>query len=320
MIDREQLDAGRVTDIIHAQFPDVVTGDVRWLGEGYDSTAFAVNDQWVFRFPRRTDVEQQLLLEMRVLPRLARESPVAVPEFCFVGVPSELFPRHFGGYPLIPGVPAMGDTALDGRLDRVAPILGRFLSWLHAFDTADATRLGVPERDPTELICELQADAIADFDNLRTVSPDAPLRRWRRFLDEMPAPARPAPAVPATATRAPAAGAKPVLVHGDLAAEHVLYDVASDRVTGVIDWSEIAISDAAVDLAALYHAGGEPFATAALEQYDGDTGEAMLSRARYIAACRGVMDVTFGLERSRPEWVAGGLRALSLSVPDADRS
>jgi aminoglycoside phosphotransferase (APT) family kinase protein len=137
----------------------------------------------------------------------------------------------------------VGDIALDGRVERVAPILGRFLSWLHAFDTADAIRLGVPERDATELISEMQADASADFDNLKAVSPDAPLRRWRRFLDEMPAPAMFAPTTPATAMPA-----RPVLVHGDLAAEHVLYDVASDRVTGVIDWSEIAVSDATVDL------------------------------------------------------------------------
>jgi aminoglycoside phosphotransferase (APT) family kinase protein len=302
---------------------------VRWLGEGYDSTAFAVDDRWVFRFPKRSDVEQQLLLEIRVLPQLARESPVAVPDFCFAGVPSDLFPRHFGGYPLIPGAPANGDIALDGRVDRVAPILGRFLSWLHAFNTADAIHVGVRERDATELLCEMQADAIADFDNLKAVSPDAPLRRWRTFLDETsapsvaaatPAPAAPTPAKPAPPTSAPAAPARSVLVHGDLAAEHVLYDVASDRVTGIIDWSEIAISDAAVDFAALYHAGGEPFAMAVLEHYDGDSGEAVLSRARYMAACRGVMDVTFGLERSRPEYIAGGLRALSLCVPDSARS
>lgn len=312
MIDSEQLDAGRVTDIIRTQFPDVVTGSVRWLGEGYDSTAFAVNDRWVFRFPKRSDVEQQLLLEMRVLPLLARGSPVAVPEFCFAGVPTALFPRHFGGYPLIPGVPAIGRIELAGRVDRVAPMLGRFLSWLHAFNTADVIRLGVPELDPSEVLREMQADAIADFGNLKAVAPDASLGRWRGFLEEAPD----APPL-APATSAPASSAKPVLVHGDLSAEHVLYDVASDRITGVIDWSEMAVSDAAVDLAALYHTGGEPFAMAVLEHYDGDTSDAVLSRARYMATCRGVMDVTFGLELSRPEYIAVGLRALYLCIPES---
>jgi hypothetical protein len=38
----------------------------------------------------------------------------------------------------------------------------------------------------------------------------------------------------------------------------------------------------------------------------------VLVRARFMAACRGVADVVFGIDTNRPEYVAAGLRALAL--------
>src|SRR5690242_9804379 len=99
MLERNQLSTAQVAEIIRRQFPDVSIASVSYLGEGCDSSTFDVNSQWVFRFPKRGDVEQQLLLEFRVLPLLASHSPIPLPAFCFHGHPSAVFPRHFGGYP-----------------------------------------------------------------------------------------------------------------------------------------------------------------------------------------------------------------------------
>jgi hypothetical protein len=41
---------------------------------------------------------------------------------------------------------------------------------------------------------------------------------------------------------------------------------------------------------------------------------ALLHRARYLAVCRGVADVAFGLDTGRQEHVDAGLRALTLCV------
>ena len=64
-----QLNAAQVASIIKVQFPDVSLSSVAHLGEGCDSTAFEVNGQLVFRFPKRADVDQQLAIESRILPR-----------------------------------------------------------------------------------------------------------------------------------------------------------------------------------------------------------------------------------------------------------
>jgi aminoglycoside phosphotransferase (APT) family kinase protein len=176
--------------------------------------------------------------------------------------------------------------------------LGRFLSWLHRVPVGEAAALGVQEGDVAGLLDEATRDAIEDLDAVSLVASVESVERWRDWLLRPPAIAQDVPLV---------------LTHGDLAAEHVLYEPESMRLTGVIDWSEMAISDAAVDLAALFHWGGRPLLDAALTTY-GDTLEDTLVRARYFGACRGAADVAFGLKMNRPEYVHAGLRALELCM------
>jgi len=116
----------------------------------------------VFRFPKRVDVEDQLLLECRILPVLAAYSPLVLPECCFQGQPSVAFPRHFEGYPRIPGVPGIRIDPQTVPFDTWAPILAQFLSCLHAFPVHAATQLGVRRVEVTSLIEEVRADALGD--------------------------------------------------------------------------------------------------------------------------------------------------------------
>jgi aminoglycoside phosphotransferase (APT) family kinase protein len=169
------VDTKQVVDILQAQFPHLSPASVSYLGEGCDSSAFDVNAQWVFRFPKRPDVERQLLLEMRVLPVLAAHSPLPLPTFCFHGRPSEAFPRHFGGYARLPGVPALGVDPAMTPFGGWAATLARFLSWLHAFPVDEAMRLGVAHQEIGSLLEEARADALADFELVNQVVTEAPL-------------------------------------------------------------------------------------------------------------------------------------------------
>lgn len=283
---------------IAAQFPELgpVTGS--YLGEGCDSAALLVNDVWVFRFPKTAEVEAQLAIETALLPHLASRLPLDVPRFEFHGQPGDNFPRRFVGYRRIPGAPAIGMDPRDLEAEDVAR-LGRFLACLHATPVEVARACGVPEQPLTDVLDELRADALADLEQVKTVAPDAPVHEWRDLLEHPPV-------VPETA---------PVLAHNDLAAEHILVDADTRRVTGVIDWSDVAITSAEVDFAGFHHWGGEPLAAAVLRAYEDAGGRALggeLAVARYMSACRGAMDVAFGIEMRRQEYVAAGLRALRL--------
>jgi aminoglycoside 2''-phosphotransferase len=301
MNNEARIDAVLVAEVIREQFPDLRPGQVRWIGEGYDSVAFEVGDEWVFRFPKRDDVEQQLLVEMRLLPVLARHSPLRVPEYEFRGSPTRRFPRHYGGYRRVPGVPAIGIDPDSLPLDRLAPSLAVFLSWLHTFPADRAAELGVERQGPDPGLGEARTEALEDLEYVTRAAPDLVVRDWVEFLSR-------APAAPAESHR------KDRLVHGDLAAEHILYDSATRSLTGVIDWSEVSIGDPSVDLAGVLHWGGDRFLDMVLSTYRGPADDGTLDRARYRAACRGMGDIVFGMEMGRDDYVAAGVRALNFSI------
>lgn len=295
----ESLKPETVRPLIEAQFPQLSPAHVAYLGEGCDSVAFEINGDWVFRFPKRADVAQQLLTEMRILPRLAERLPVPVPAYCFHGKPSEDSPFHYGGYPKLAGVPAI--LLAPGAIpsSSVGASVGCFLSALHAFPAGLAASLGVPSQETGQMIEDARAEALDGFGLVRQEAPDAPLDRWRAYL---------AAGLSEAAMRL----LTPRVVHNDLAAEHVLCDPIARAVTGVIDWSDVAIGDAAADFAGMFHWGGEELAAAVLSHYREQIDDGLRTRARFLAACRGVTDVCFGIDRGRREYVVAGIRALEL--------
>jgi aminoglycoside phosphotransferase (APT) family kinase protein len=157
----------------------------------------------------------------------------------FFGAASNSFPFHFVGYPKLPGVPAIQVDSHLMAFEHWAPAMGRFLSWLHRFPVSDATRLGVHHQNVAELIEEVRADALDDFEVLHNVAGSAPLNRWKAFFVSS--------VQPVTTTL------KPVVAHRDLASEHVLFDLTTREITGVIDWTEIAVTDRCVDFAGFFH-------------------------------------------------------------------
>jgi aminoglycoside phosphotransferase (APT) family kinase protein len=294
------FDRALAARLIASQFPELNSVRVEHLGEGCDSVAFEVDDAWVFRFPKRADVEQQLLVEMNVLPALtAAGSPVAVPQFQFKGLPSTEFPHHFGGYRKLPGITANRCDLSAMSRRALAPVLGRFLAWLHAFQADKALELGVADQRNESVLVEAQQEALEDLPILSRADPGVSLDAFRTYLQQLPRLAVPSDFA---------------LVHNDLAAEHVLVDEAGQRITGVIDWSDVAVGDRAIDFGGVVHWGGTGFLNDVLSDYEGPVTEGLVARARFFAACRGVLDVQFGFERNRPEYVEGGLRALTMAT------
>lgn len=138
--------------------------------------------------------------------------------------------------------------------------------------------------------------------------------------------ARPQEAVPAAhrpaverflAQEPPPDGVAPVLAHNDLGIKHVLVD-ASGRVTGVIDWSDAALTDPARDFGLLYRDLGPPALHAALVAY-GEVEDDVLSRAELYARCGALEDLAYGLETGRTGYVTKTLRSLAWLFPTGGR-
>ncbi|MFN8515086.1 MAG: aminoglycoside phosphotransferase family protein [Chloroflexia bacterium] len=234
-------DAATAQRAIEIAFPTLRVATCRYLSEGWDSSAWEVNDSLVFRFPSAP--KRRLATPRDRAAPLARRRPPRAD--------SALHPHRHAGAPNDPALPFVGYPKLAGRfLDQspellhpaspLLPHLAAFLRALHAFPLDRAVACGVTPgswvawRDHWHAFA---ARAMRDDDPAL----DPPTRAWvaatcDAFLAELARAERPV-----------------ALLHHDLALEHILVDPPGERITGVIDWGDVWIGDPALDFAAFAH-------------------------------------------------------------------
>jgi aminoglycoside phosphotransferase (APT) family kinase protein len=242
---------------------------VRPLGSGLDNVTYEVNGELVVRLARSPD-PVAVDREVRLLALLAEVSPLPVPA-PVLAVP------ELGclAYPKLPGVPLLE----LGRGAGHEAALAEFLAALHAVPPAHVEDVvAVDDAPPGEWLDDAAAAA--------ELVPAAHRTPVERFLAAPPP--RPAGTL--------------VFSHNDLGAEHVLVD--GDTVTGVIDWSDAAITDPAHDLGLLLRDLG----TAPLDAYRASAE--LRERALFHARCGLLADLAYGARTGRAAYTRNSLAAL----------
>jgi aminoglycoside phosphotransferase (APT) family kinase protein len=172
-------------------------------------------------------------------------------------------------YEKLPGRPLLGRSPPADA----AHHLGRFLRELHAVDPATVDDLAPTEAaDPTEWLEDL--DGPADLLDVVQASRPEPVRQR-------------------------------VLAHADLGAEHILE--LDGALTGIIDWSDAAITDPALDFARLYRDFGPGFLGATLDAYGPLPGAT--ARIEFFARCAALEDLAFGRRTRRLAYAANAERS-----------
>ncbi|MFI5776269.1 phosphotransferase family protein [Nocardia sp. NPDC051570] len=203
------------------------------IGRGWDSVATLV-DGWVYRRPQRPEIVEQLRRETRLMPWLAPRLPLPVPVPEAVdGDPVAVRHRMIAGEPLCE--PAAGHGTA----------LGAFLRALHDSPVDEALRHGLPSAERT---AAERAAAVGQF--RAQVIPLLPSAVRSRAWDLLGAVAD----LPAD-----------TVVHGDLGPDHLLVD--ADGLTGIIDFGDAHLGDAAIDLAWALHGAPAAFADALAAEY-----------------------------------------------------
>ena len=181
------------------------------IDDGYDFEVAIVDDDWVFRFPRRAGIEEALEIEIALLPAVALELPVEVPSF-------EHSSREpfFVGYRVIRGEPLVDEDA-DG--------VRAFLEALHAFDPA-----GLPVERP-DWVKAYRRQCVEFARLVLPLLDEDRCADVKRLFEEVET----------------LVGFTPVLLHADLGPEHLL--VRDGRLAGVIDWADARVGDPALDYA-----------------------------------------------------------------------
>jgi GTPase len=187
-------------------------------------------DRFILRTPRRPEVFESSRVEARALRLVAPHLPVAVPNWC-VHARALIAYRRLSGTPVV----TVDESGPHWNLDPKAlpeTFLASFAQTLAALQGIDA---GAAKNAslPTKTIDEVRSELSRTMDEVRaTLAPSEKVwTRWQRFLS--------ADELWPTHT---------ALVHGDLHPGHLLID-ETGRLTGILDWTEAALTDPGTDLA-----------------------------------------------------------------------
>lgn len=233
---------------ITEKFPGWTVNTLEYMGEGWESVAYRVNSAYIFRFPKRAYTGHCLELETRLLPELAPKVKVAIPNFEFVSTtPGAHFPYPFVGYKLIEGFSSEEwDEALF-EAEWWHPAVLEFIHAIHSFPLERASELGAANMNP-----------VAKATGQNVPAPSS----WRQGLSDFYELIRQDGFGVLSAT-AKAGVSKcfedflgnernfeyePVLLHADLSEDHILLDLKSRQVVGIIDFGDVAIGDPAYDV------------------------------------------------------------------------
>jgi aminoglycoside phosphotransferase (APT) family kinase protein len=249
--------------LLRAQFPQLALQSLELVGAGWDNTVWRVDGEWAFRFPRREIAIPGVARELAVLPIIAPQLPVPVPEPVFVGEPSGEYPWPFFGAPYLAGrEPADGELDDEARASLARP-LGEFVRALHAVE-ADVELPEDPlRRSDMSFRVPRAAETLAEAERRG-------LWRAPRQVGEILEAAR--------GLRTPAPTA---IVHGDLHLRHVLVGVRGE-LAAVIDWGDACRADPCVDFLLYWCLLPPAGRTAFLDAY-GPVEEEQLLRARVLS-------------------------------------
>lgn len=208
------------------------------LGQGFDNVAFLVNQEFVFRFPRRDMAITFMENEIALLSFIADHVSFPLSSPCFIGKPSKLFPAPFAGYKKLAGISLSDMSAV--LIDDVscAKTLALWLKELHSVPVFESHRAALKgdlsiklqvskglEKSKNSLAKNNAYFLDAGFSERELFDTIDILKQYNFDHDK-----------------------KVTFVHGDLYSKHVLVDPKNGTLTGVIDWGDVQVEHPGLDL------------------------------------------------------------------------
>ena len=286
----------QVPDVVRAALPGFQVRSVVFLGQGLDNLVYEVNGALVVRFSKEPDPTRRAKLissEVALLAAVADVSTLPVPEPVFTD-------REHGcwAHAKLPGVPLLGLPPAQrlAQAPAAAAELGRFLAALHAAPARKMARLAGPYEVP---MAEWRDEAAASYATVTGVIPSAQRGFVEAFL----------------AARPPQDTGTLVFSHNDLGIEHILVVPATGAITGVIDWSDAALTDPARDFGLLYRDLGPAALTAALTSYQAGDIATLRERAAFYARCGLLEDLAYGNRTGISAYIDKSLTAVPWLFP-----
>jgi aminoglycoside phosphotransferase (APT) family kinase protein len=235
-----EVDEEALRALLAEHAPELEPAGLRRVAAGWDNTVWELDSAGaavVVRVARRRVAVPLLEHELRWLPALAAQLPVAVsaPRWGVAGLPSP--PHAFAAYPRLDG--QSGAELLSAEVPaRMAHALGHSLG--KALARLHSLPVPPPEEGPPGDPCG-KSDVPATHARLVQARPRLLQSVPRALLDDCLA------LVHELVSSRPRPWSHPCWVHGDLDHRHLLFH-DSGELAGIIDWGDLHVGDPALDL------------------------------------------------------------------------
>lgn len=229
-------------DEINQYYPDFAIDTIQFLGSGYDSEAYVVNEEYVFKFPRHEIAAKNLYKEAKVLLQIHDQLPIKVPEIKFVGPSDQPGQMLFVGYEKIGGeelTPDIIQTLDEETLDSLAKEVAGFFTVLHAIEL---------DSELDELVIDKREKCAKEYEVIKSIVLPVVPEETKNQINAL-----------YEALLTTEFSYKSCLVHNDFGASNIFFDPLTNKITGIIDFGDIAIYDRDIDFICLLQSQEEGF-------------------------------------------------------------
>lgn len=230
------------------------------LGQGLDSTAYLVNNEYIFKQSKHDEARNNLKREIRVLNYLKGKITLQIPDI-------EYYSQEYSicGYKEIKGnklSPDIYNSFSDDEKDALAQDIALFLREMHA--------IPLPDIDGLEL--HVIDDYRSDYETLRETVYDKIPDKSKRYIDDL---------YKRILNDKRISQYDKALCHNDLSCNHIL--IQDNKAVGIIDFGDAAVTDRDKDFVYLLEESseeiGRDFGIKVLEYYQHPNKELPILKA-----------------------------------------
>lgn len=244
---------------IKEEFPEITWSNYRDLNHSCDHCVIILDKKIVFRAPKDAHYKNQLKDEIQLLHYLKKKVKVGIPEYKYVSKD-----KSIAGYNILNGrelTVSRFQHLTASEKEIVAKQLAEFLTTLHTTQKSTIKKYHIGIVDQKKRYKKL----VRDTKNIlfpRLSKKD--IKLIEEYFAELKA--------------ALGHNYSSVLIHNDLTGHNILWDTKKKQIN-VIDFSDLAFGDPAIDFRDLWHYG-QRFTKRVFDLYGGKRDEQILKRSR----------------------------------------
>ncbi len=248
-----------IKEIIENEF-NLIVHNIIVLGQGLDSIAYLVNNEYIFKQSKHDIARINLKKEMRVLNYLKNQITLQIPDI-------EYYSEEYSvcGYKEIKGnklTPSIYKSLSDDEKDILAQDIALFLREMHA----------IPLPNIAGLELHVMDDYRSDYETLRETIYDKISDKSKEYIDDL---------YKRILNDERISQYVKALCHNDLGCNHII--IQNNKAVGIIDFGDVAITDRDKDFVYLLEDSseeiGREFGIKVLEYYNHPNKEIPILKA-----------------------------------------